>query len=82
MVWRMAKPPAMTVTACLGEVDIPVRDLLQLGAGSVLKLDRLVGQPIDLYLRGIKFATASLVVVGEQLGVKIKEILSPEAKGQ
>ena len=67
----------MGVTVELGRVEIPVRDLLGLGAGSVLKLDRRKGEPVDLYLRGVKFATGHLVVVGEQLGVRIKEILSP-----
>lgn len=65
----------MPVTAGLGQVSIQVRHLLQLGAGSVVKLDRRVGEPIDLFLRGVKFATGQLVVVGEHLGVRIKEIL-------
>lgn len=69
----------MSISACLGETDMPVKELLQLGPGSVVKLQRQVGQPIDLYLRGIKFATATLVVVGDQLGVRIKDILPPPA---
>lgn len=68
----------MSISACLGEAEVQVRQLLQMGPGSVLKLDRRVGQPVDLYLRGIKFATGSLVVVGDQLGIRIKEILSPD----
>jgi flagellar motor switch protein FliN/FliY len=68
----------MTLSVTLGQMEIPVRDLLQLGPGSVLKLDRRKGEPIDIYLRGVKFATGHLVVVGEQLGVRIKEILSPQ----
>lgn len=65
----------MPVAASLGQVKMPVRQLLQLGQGSVVKLDRQVGAPIDLFLRGIKFATGHLVVVGENLGVRINEIL-------
>lgn len=68
----------MSVSACLGEAELPVRELLQLGPGSVVKLERQVGQPVDLYLRGIKFAAGTLVVVGDQLGVRIKEILPPQ----
>ena len=67
----------MTVTVCLGEAQVIVRDLLQLGPGAVVKLDRRVGEPIDLYLSGVKFAIGHLVVVGEQLAVRIKEILTP-----
>ena len=69
---------SLSVSAQLGEVEIQVRQLLRLGPGSVLKLDRQVGEPVDLFLRGIRFATGQLVVVGEQLGVRIKEILSAE----
>jgi flagellar motor switch protein FliN/FliY len=70
---------SMTVEARMGEADLRVCDVLQLGPGSVLKLDRKVGEPVDLYLRGIKFASGQLVVVGDQLGVRIKEILSVES---
>ena len=52
------------------------RELLEMGPGSVLKLDRQVGEPIDLFLRGVRFATGHLVVVGDHLGVRIKEILA------
>ena len=68
---------ALTVSASLGETEMEVRDLLQLGPGSVLKLDRRVVEPVDLVLRGIKFAKGVLVVVGDRLGVRIKEILPP-----
>jgi flagellar motor switch protein FliN/FliY len=66
---------AVPVTVCLGEVEAEVRQLLQMGPGSVLRLNKQVGEPVDLYLRGIKFATGHLVVVGEHMGVRIKEVL-------
>ena len=65
------------VQACLGEVETQVRDLLQMNTGSVITLDRQVGEPVDLFLRGTRFATGHLVVVGDHLGVRIKEILRP-----
>lgn len=68
----------VSVSAGLGETSMQVRDLLQLGPGSVVKLDRQVGQPLDLYLRGIHFAKGQLVVVEEHLAVRITEILSPQ----
>jgi len=68
---------SMSVSVSLGEVEMSVRDLLQVAPGSVLQLNKQVGQPVDLLLRGIPFATGSLVVVGEQLGVRVREILSP-----
>jgi len=66
----------MTVTVCLGQARPVVRDLLEMGPGSVLTLDRQVGEPIDLFLRGVRFATGHLVVVDDHLGVRIKEILA------
>ena len=67
----------LSVSVCLGEAEIQVRDLLQMGPGSVLKLDRQVGQPLDLFVRGVRFATGQLVVVGDRLAIRIKEILPP-----
>lgn len=67
---------SVPVLAQLGQVEIAVRDLLQMGPGSVIELDKKAGEPVDLFLRGVQFATGTLVVVGDQLGVRIKEILS------
>ena len=62
------------VTASLGQTEMTVRELLQLGPESVLALDTKAGEPVTLYLRGTEFAHGHLVVVGEQLGVRITEI--------
>jgi flagellar motor switch protein FliN/FliY len=70
------------VSACLGQAEIEVRRLLNLGKGSVVTLDTPVGEPVDLYLRGIKFASGQLVVVGDRLGVRIQEIIPPEQMEQ
>jgi flagellar motor switch protein FliN/FliY len=71
----------MPITVTLGQIEISIKDLLSLSAGAVLKLDKQVGEPAELYLRGIKFATGHLVVVGDQLGVKIHEIIPAVADG-
>lgn len=63
------------ISATLGTVRMPVRQLLESGPGAVIQLDRTAGEPVDLYLNDIRFATGHLVCVGEQLGVRIKEIL-------
>ena len=67
----------LPVVARLGQTNILVRDLLQLAPGSVLKLDQRVGEPIELVLNGNIFATGQLVVVEDQLGIRIREICSP-----
>jgi len=69
----------VSVSAMLGQTEMQVRELLGLGPGSVVKLDRAVGQPVDLHMRGILFARGQLVVVGEQLAIRIGEIVAPPA---
>jgi len=69
------------VTVTIGQTEIPVRQLLQLGPGSVLKLGKPIDEPVDLYLRDTKFAAGSVVVVDGQFAVKIKEILSISDSG-
>ncbi|HUT61446.1 MAG TPA: FliM/FliN family flagellar motor switch protein [Phycisphaerae bacterium] len=64
----------LPVSASLGDVVMNVGELLRLGQGSVIRLDRRVGEPVDLILRGVKFASGHLVVVGDQLGIRVKEI--------
>ena len=63
------------VTVAIGQTEIPVRRLLQLGPGSVLKLDKPIDEPADLYLKDTKFATGSIVVVDGQFAVRIEQIL-------
>lgn len=65
----------ISVTVALGQVEIPVRRLLQLGPGSVLELDKPIDAPADLYVGDTKFATGTVVVVDDRFGVKIKQIL-------
>ena len=63
------------VTVSIGQTELPVRRLLQLGPGSVLKLDKSIDAPVDLFLRDTKFATGNVVVVDGQFAVRIKQIL-------
>jgi len=63
------------VIVALGQKEIPVRRLLQLGPGSVLELDKNIGSPVDIYLRDTKFATGEVVVVQDRFAVKIKQVI-------
>lgn len=63
------------VTVAVGQTQIPVRRLLQLGPGSVLKLSKPIDEPVELYLKDTKFATGSVVVVDNRFAVKITQIL-------
>jgi flagellar motor switch protein FliN/FliY len=63
------------VTVVIGQIEIPIQKFLQLGNGSVLKLDKSIESPADLYLKDTKFATGNIVVVEDKFAVRIKEIL-------
>ena len=66
----------VSVTVAIGQTEVPIQKLLQLGPGSVLKLDKPIDVPADLYLKDIRFATGNIVVVEDMFAIRIKEILS------
>lgn len=68
----------MPITVTLGKARVPLRKLLQLGPGAVLSLDKSVGQPAELYVQDIPFATADVVVVDDTFAVRIRELLGTE----
>ena len=70
------------VTTAVGQTEITVRRLLQLGPGSVLKLDKPIDEPADLYLKDTKFATGNVVVVDGQFAVRIEQILGAGAAAE
>lgn len=63
------------ISVVLGQTQIPIRRLLQLGPGSVVQLDKSIEAPADLYLKDSKFAEADIVVVEDRFAVRIKKIL-------
>lgn len=65
----------MTVEVVLGETELTVREVMEIGVGSVVELNRSYGEPVDVYLNGRLVARGEVVTAGEQFGVKIKEIL-------
>lgn len=65
----------LTVSVELGRVRIPLRELLRLQEGSVVELDRLAGAPVDVLANGTPVARGDVVVVGDELGVRINELL-------
>ena len=66
---------SVSVTVVIGQTELPVKRLLQLGSGSVLKLDKSIDEPADLYLRDTKFATGNIVVVDGRFAIRIKQVL-------
>lgn len=67
---------AVTLSLEVGRTRLPVRELLQLAQGSILELDRLAGEPLDVLVNGIKVARGEVVVVNENFGVRLTEVVS------
>lgn len=65
----------VNISAVLGKAHMSVAQLLKLGAGSVLELDRKVGEAIDIYVNNRLVARGEVVVVDERLGVTMTEII-------
>ncbi|OFZ24962.1 MAG: flagellar motor switch protein FliN [Bdellovibrionales bacterium RIFOXYB1_FULL_37_110] len=67
----------LKVTVELGRTTVIVKDLLQLGQGSVLELDKLAGEPLEILVNGKLVAKGEVVVVNEKFGIRLTDIISP-----
>lgn len=67
----------MAVTVELGHTRMMMRDLLNLRAGSIVELDRPAGGPVDIVVNGTLLARGEVVVVDDELGVRITEVVGP-----
>ena len=67
---------SLPVSIELGRTSMTVQEILRLGRGAVIQLDRLAGEPIDIYVGDRKFAEGEVVVLGEHFGVRITRIIS------
>src|SRR4051812_46298704 len=63
------------LAAVLGKTSMPVNQLLRLGRGAVVELDRKVGEPIDIYVNNRLVARGEVLVVDDHLGVTMTEII-------
>ena len=68
------------VSAVLGSASIPVHQLLKLGRGAVIELDRRVGEAIDIYVNNLLVARGEVVVVEDRLGITMTEIIKGKNK--
>ena len=68
------------LTVEVGRTEITIKDLLRLNEGSVVELDRLAGDPLDIMVNNTKIAKGEVVMVGERFGVRFGEIVDPEKR--
>ncbi len=67
----------LKVTVELGRTNVVIKDLLQLGQGSVLELDKLAGEPLEILVNNKLVAKGEVVVVNEKFGIRLTDIISP-----
>ena len=66
------------LTVEVGNTEIKIKDLLRLNEGSVVELDRLAGDALDILANGTKIAKGEVVMVGEKFGIRFTEVATPE----
>ena len=66
----------------VGRTEMTIKDLLQLNEGSVVELDRLAGEPLDILVNGAIIAKGEVVMVGERYGVRFTDIVDPEERAE
>jgi len=70
----------VTIAMEIGRTRISIRNLLQLNQGSVVELDRLAGEPLDVIVNGTLIAHGEVVVVNEKFGIRLTDIISPSER--
>ena len=70
------------LTVEVGSTELKIRDLLKLNEGSVVELERLAGDPLDILANGVKIAKGEVVMVGERFGIRFTEVTNPENRVQ
>jgi flagellar motor switch protein FliN/FliY len=73
---------SVSVTAEVGRVTLSIADILKLGHGSVVGLDRAVSEPIDLLVQGVPFARGEVVVIDDRFAIRIREIVDSKYSGK
>jgi flagellar motor switch protein FliN/FliY len=68
------------LTVELGRTKIPIRHILQLAQGSVVELDGLSGEPMDVLVNGCLIAQGEVVVVNEKFGIRLTDIITPSER--
>lgn len=67
----------VSISMEVGSTKINIRNLLQLNQGSVIELDRMAGEPLDIKVNGTLIAHGEVVVVNEKFGIRLTDVISP-----
>ncbi|WP_019592534.1 flagellar motor switch protein FliN [Thioalkalivibrio sp. ALRh] len=77
---QMVLDVPVTISMEIGRSRIPIRNLLQLNQGSVVELDRLAGEALDVLVNGTLIAHGEVVVVNEKFGIRLTDVISPSER--
>jgi len=72
----------VTLSMEIGRTRVSIQDLLQLAKGSVVELDRIAGEPLDVLVNGTLVARGEVVVVNDKFGVRLNDVISPADRVQ
>ena len=72
----------VTLSMEIGRTRVSIQDLLQLARGSVVELDRMAGEPLDVLVNGTLVARGEVVVVNDKFGVRLSDVISPADRVQ
>ncbi|NBE09135.1 flagellar motor switch protein FliN [Paragemmobacter ruber] len=79
---RLLENIGVRLTVEVGRAELTIRDLLRLSEGSVIELDRLAGDPLDVLVNGTLIAKGEVVMVGERFGIRFGQIVDPEKRAE
>jgi flagellar motor switch protein FliN/FliY len=72
----------VTIALEIGRTRVSIRNLLQLNQGSIVELDRLAGEPLDVLVNGTLIAHGEVVMVNEKFGIRLTDVISPTERVQ
>jgi len=70
----------LTLSVEIGRTEMPIQRLLQLTQGAVIELDKMVGEPMDVLVNGTLIAQGEVVVIDDQFGIRLTQIVSPSER--
>lgn len=70
----------VTISVEIGRTQVPIRDLLSYSQGSVIELDRLISEPLDVLVNNTLIAHGEVVVVDDQFGIRLTDVISPSER--
>ena len=77
---RLLENIGVSLTVEVGRTELTIRDLLRLSEGSVVELNRLAGDPLDVLVNGTPIAKGEVVMVGDRFGIRFGQIITPEER--